>query len=76
MRLVKNIKHPAFGISIFSLDDKYLVQVEYGPLVQGFKFAKLDLQGGVEELESKLDIDFQKRCLERFKDMASELKMV
>lgn len=74
MRLVKNIPHPAFKISLFSLSDKYLLQVEYGPYIQGFKIEQSELSEGTEKIEKFIVNEYMLKCLERFKEMDSEWK--
>lgn len=69
MRLVKNISHPHFLISVFSLSDKYLLQIEYGPYSQGYKVNHSDMTLGTEGLENAVNKDFIEKCLKRFKDM-------
>lgn len=72
MRLIKNIPHPHFLISIFNLNGKYLLQIEYGPYLQGFKVNHDDVMGGVDQLEQAINKDFIESCLHRFKKMHEE----
>ena len=74
MRLVKNIPHPAFKISLFSLSEKYLLQVEYGPYVQGFKIDQSELPKGTEEIDQFVINEYMMKCLERFKEMDLDCK--
>ena len=69
MRLVKNIPHPHFLISVFSLSDKYLLQIEYGPYLQGYKVNHSDMMEGTEGLEKAVSKEFVEKCLKRFKEM-------
>jgi uncharacterized protein with WD repeat len=45
MRIVDTIPHPQIRISIFSMNDKYLVKFEAGPYEQTYKFAHDDVEG-------------------------------
>ncbi len=54
MRLVKNIPHEKFYISLFALGDKYLLQLEAGPMIQGYKVPQDQMKGG-EGFEAMLD---------------------
>lgn len=74
MRLVKNIPHPAFKISLFSLSEKYLLQVEYGPYVQGFKIDQSELSKGTEQIDQFVINEYMMKCLERFKGMDKDWK--
>lgn len=74
MRLVKNIPHPAFKISLFSLSEKYLLQIEYGPYIQGFKIDQSELKEGTEGIERFVKNEEMLKCLERFKSMNLDWK--
>ncbi len=54
MRIIDNIPHPQLRISIFSMNDKYLVKFEAGPYEQTYKFEH-DSVEGLEDLKSKVD---------------------
>jgi hypothetical protein len=54
MRIIDSIPHPQLRISIFSMNDKYLVKFEAGPYEQTYKFDH-DTVAGLEDLKSKVD---------------------
>jgi hypothetical protein len=74
MRLVKDIPHPAFKISLYNTNGKYLLQIEYANLIQGFKIDQQDLSEGVDQIEKVIKDEFMLKCLERFKSMHTEWK--
>lgn len=54
MRVVDTIPHPQIRISIFSMNEKYLVKFEAGPYEQTYKFAHEDVEG-IAEIKVKVD---------------------
>lgn len=75
MRILATIPHPEMRISIFHINDKYIVKFEAGPMEQAYKFNQEDT-GGPEQLAEVLDDAFMNNVLERFKEMFSSLKEV
>ena len=43
MRIIDTIEHPTLRISIFEMNQKYIVKFELGALEQSFKFSELDI---------------------------------
>ena len=43
MRIIDTIAHPIMRISIFQMNQKYIVKFELGTLEQSFKFSELDI---------------------------------
>lgn len=68
MRIIDSIPHPSMTISIFLMNNKYIVKFEAGPMEQGFKFPA-DEVGGVESLKQLITEEFQEKTLLRFKEM-------
>ena len=75
MRVIATIPHPEMRISIFHLNDKYLVKFEAGPMEQTYKFSQQET-GGPDQLTAALDNTFMSNVLDRFKEMYSALKQV
>jgi hypothetical protein len=73
MRIIDSIPHPSITISIFQMNDKYLVKLEAGPMEQVFKFAIEEVKG-VENLKKIVNDDFVEKCRVRFNDMFLQLK--
>ncbi|WP_199138050.1 hypothetical protein [Pedobacter sp. ASV12] len=73
MRIVAELPHPNFKITLFSMNQKYIVKFEQGQLEQSYKLAELDLMGGgANEVFQMLDEEFLNTVTARFKTMRSD----
>ena len=45
MRIIAELPHPEFKISILNMNDKFIVKIEQGSLEQTYKLAGIDLRG-------------------------------
>jgi len=73
MRVIAELPHPECKISIFSMNQKYIVKFEQGTFEQSYKLAELDLSGGgVNDVFEILDEDFIATVIERFKEMRND----
>ncbi len=68
MRIIATIPHPSIRISIFHMNEKFIVKLEAGPMEQVFKFSEGEVTGP-EEIERIMDSDFIRKALERFNEM-------
>jgi hypothetical protein len=68
MRIIDSIPHPNMTISIFSMNNKYIVKFEAGPMEQSFKFPVEEV-GGVDSLKQLISDDFLDKTMLRFKEM-------
>lgn len=68
MRVVDTIPHPSITISIFSMNDKFVVKFEAGPMEQAFKF-KYDEVKSIDNLKSIIDEEFISKVHSRFNEM-------
>ena len=68
MRIISTIPPPSIRISIFHMNEKFIVKLEAGPMEQVFKFAEGEVKGP-EEIERILDADFLNKALDRFNEM-------
>jgi hypothetical protein len=75
MRIIDSIPHQSMTISIFQMNDKYMVKFEAGPMEQVFKFSIEEVKG-VENLKSLITAEFIEKCRERFNEMFLQLKSV
>lgn len=73
MRIIGNIPHPTITISVFSMNDKYQVRFEAGPMEQIFKFAHSEVSG-IEGIKKIVDEEFLKKINERFNQMYLSMK--
>ncbi len=73
MRTIAELPHPQCKITLFNMNQKYIVKFEQGQLEQSFKLSELDLSGGgANEIFQILDEEFINTVVERFKTMRSD----
>ncbi|MGN7204267.1 hypothetical protein ACTHQF_08335 [Pedobacter sp. SAFR-022] len=73
MRIIAELPHPDCKISIFNMNQKYIIKFEQGTLEQSYKLSELDLSGGeVNEIFQIIDDAFVATVVERFKLMRSD----
>ena len=73
MRVIGTIDHPQMRISLFAMNDKYLIKFEAGPMEQTYKFPQTQVKG-LEELQKLVDDDFCRRAMERFNEMYKDIQ--
>lgn len=73
MRVVKEIQHHTFKITVFSWNGKYLIKVELGGFEQTYKIDELSVNG-LSDLEKMLDEEFYLSCMKRFNEMRTSWK--
>lgn len=73
MRIIDTIPHPSISISIFQMNDKYIVKFEAGPMEQAFKFYTEDIKS-LENLKRIINEDFIEKVRHRFNDMYLQMK--
>lgn len=62
--------HPECKISLFNMNQKYIIKFEQGTLEQSYKLSELDLSGGgANEIFQIIDEAFITTVIERFKLM-------
>jgi hypothetical protein len=72
MRIIAELPHPDFKISILNMNDKYIVKIEQGNLEQTYKIAGIDLLDGVNSVFEFLDEEFLKTVATRFTEMRQD----
>ncbi|MGZ3932567.1 MAG: hypothetical protein ACXVP0_14900 [Bacteroidia bacterium] len=72
MRIIDSIPHPSITISIFQMNDKFIVKFEAGPMEQSFKFSSADVKS-VENLKLKINADFIETVRLRFNEMYRQM---
>ncbi|MBS1650518.1 MAG: hypothetical protein JSU07_00780 [Bacteroidetes bacterium] len=75
MRIVDSIPHPSMTISIFQMNQKYLVKFEAGPMEQIFKF-DTDEISSIEQLKKRITAEFIETTYLRFKEMYLSFRTV
>lgn len=73
MRIIDTIPHPSISISIFHMNDKYIVKFEAGPMEQAFKFFTEDVKS-VERLKMIVNEAFIEKVRIRFNEMFLQMK--
>lgn len=72
MRIIAELPHPEFKISIFNMNQKFIVKVEQGTLEQSYKMDEMDLTDGVNSIFELLDEEFLKTVSSRFAEMRKD----
>lgn len=73
MRIIDTIPHPSITISIFQMNDKFILKFEAGPMEQSFKFDNADVKG-VENLKKMITPEFIEDVRKRFNEMFLQMK--
>ena len=68
MRIIATIPHPKIAISVFSMNDKYQVKFEAGPMEQTYKLSH-DEVNGIDGIRKLVDEEFLQKVTERFNEM-------
>ena len=73
MRVIANIPHPKISITVFSMNDKYQIKFEAGPMEQIFKIPHNEINGidGIQKMVNDL---FVEKVMERFNEMYLQLR--
>ena len=74
MRIIAELPHPDFKISILNMNQKFIVKIEQGTLEQSYKIAEIDLTEGVNSVFELLDEEFLKTVSARFSEMHNDFK--
>ncbi|WP_276362013.1 hypothetical protein [Daejeonella sp. H1SJ63] len=72
MRIIAELPHPECKITIFSMNQKYIIKLEKGVFEQVYKISELDIPDGVNGVFRILDDQFLKNASERFSQMRSD----
>jgi hypothetical protein len=74
MRVIAELPHPDFKISILSMNQKFIIKIERGTFEQIYKVPEIDLTDGVNSVFEILDEAFLKTVGERFQAMNKDFK--
>lgn len=69
MRVIAELPHPDCKITLFSMNQKYIIKLEKGTFEQIYKISELDIPEGVNGVFQLLDSEFIKSASERFNKM-------
>jgi hypothetical protein len=73
MRIIGNIPHPDMRITVFHMNDKFIVKFEAGPMEQVYKFDQEKFPG-LEAIQKLVDAEFVANVLKRFNEMFLEMR--
>ncbi|MDB4999272.1 MAG: hypothetical protein JWR76_349 [Mucilaginibacter sp.] len=74
MRIIAELPHPEFKISILNMNAKFIIKIEKGALEQTYKLPEMDLTDGVNSVFELLDEAFLKTVSARFTEMLKDFK--
>jgi hypothetical protein len=74
MRIIAELPHPEFKISILNMNQKFIVKIEQGMLEQSYKIPEMDLTDGVNSIFELLDEAFLTSVAARFAEMRKDFK--
>lgn len=72
MRILAELPHPDCKISIFGMNQKFIIKFEQGNLEQSFKLSETDVVGGVNGVFEILDESFIDQVLSNFSSMRTQ----
>lgn len=71
MRTIAEIPHPDCKITIFSMNQKFIIKFEQGNLEQTFKIAEINVTDGVNGVFQIIDDEFIQKIITQFQEMRS-----
>ncbi len=74
MRVIAELPHPEFKVSIFYMNGKFITKFEKGVFEQTYKVAEMDLTDGVNSVFELLDEAFMKTVSKRFEEMLTDFR--
>lgn len=69
MRILAELPNPNCKISIFGMNQKYIIKFEQGNLEQSYKIAEADIVNGVNGVFEIIDEEFINTVLTNFNNM-------
>lgn len=72
MRVLAELPHPECKITIFSMNQKFIIKFEKGIYEQTYKLSELDFSGGVDDVFQLIDEAFITTVTARFAEMKSD----
>lgn len=73
MRVLAELPHPDCKITIFGMNQKFIIKFEQGTLEQSYKIAEVDVIGGLNGIFELIDDDFIKEVNLIFSQMRSSI---
>lgn len=72
MRVLAELPHPDCKITIFSMNQKFIIKFEKGIYEQTYKLSELDITEGVNGVFKLIDNEFIAAVTERFAQMRTD----
>ena len=72
MRVLAELPHPDCKITIFSMNQKFIIKFEKGIYEQTYKLSELDITEGVNGIFKLIDNEFIAAVTERFAQMRTD----
>jgi hypothetical protein len=69
MRTIAEIPHPDCKITIFSMNQKFIIKFEQGNLEQTYKIAEMSVTDGVNGIFQIVDDEFIQKITAQFEEM-------
>lgn len=69
MRTIAEIPHPDCKITIFSMNQKFIIKFEQGNLEQTYKIAEMNVTDGVNGIFQIVDDEFIQKITTQFEEM-------
>ncbi len=73
MKIVGNIPHPQMTITVFIMNEKFIVKFEAGPMEQVYKLSQGKV-AGMEHVQKIVDEQFQSEVLKKFGEMFESMR--
>jgi len=73
MRIIATIPHPKVKISVFQMNNKYLLKMEAGPYEQTYKIYEDEIQS-MEQLQAICNEEFMNTVIKRFEAMHADFE--
>lgn len=73
MRIIATIPHPKVKISVFQMNNKYLLKMEAGPYEQTYKIYEDEIQS-MEQLQAICSEEFMNTVIKRFEAMHADFE--
>lgn len=74
MKIVGTIPHPQMTITIFMMNEKFIVKFEAGPMEQVFKLSQSKVHG-MDHVMKIVDSKFQQEVMKRFGEMFEQMRI-
>lgn len=72
MRIVAELPHPDCKISIFSMNQRFIIKFEQGNLEQTYKISELNVTNGIDSVFQIIDDEFTEEVLKNFGTMRNQ----